>query len=278
MTATSAADIDTAIHRALGQVERERDVRILFACESGSRGWGFESQDSDYDVRFIYVHRLEWYLSVESHRDVVEIPISGLLDVNGWELRKSLRLLRKSNPALLEWLSSPIVYREHAAIVRDYRALLPLYYSPVACMYHYLSMAKANFREYLQSELVRTKKYLYVLRPVLGCRWIEAGLGVVPMQFGTLYQAVAPKEAAVREAIEDLMAHKKAGFESDRGPRIDVLNGFLAGEIARFESLQLEAPKRPPVEEMDRFFRAAVERAWEEEGPPSSRLDHRLCP
>jgi predicted nucleotidyltransferase len=263
MTTPSSVDMDAAIQRALDDVERERDVRILFACESGSRGWGFESQDSDYDVRFIYAHRPEWYLSVESHRDVVEIPISGLLDVNGWELRKSLRLLRKSNPALLEWLSSPIVYREHAAIMRDYRALLPLYYSPIACMHHYLSMAKGNFRHYLQGEQVRTKKYLYVLRPVLACRWIEAGLGVAPMQFAALYQAVAPQDASVRAAIDGLMAQKKAGFESDRAPRIDVLNRFLASEMARFESLKLKAPKRPPVEEMDRFFRGAVARAWE---------------
>jgi hypothetical protein len=116
---TSRAEIETAIHHALDQVERERDVRILFACESGSRGWGFESQDSDYDVRFIYAHRLEWYLSVESHR-----------------------------------------------------------------------------------------------------------------------------------------------FEADRGPRLDVLNRFLAGEIARFEALHIKPLRRPPVEEMDRFFRGAVERAW----------------
>jgi predicted nucleotidyltransferase len=259
---TSRAEMETAIHHALDQVERERDVRILFAYESGSRGWGFESQDSDYDVRFIYAHRLEWYLSIESHRDVVEMPISGLLDVNGWELRKSLRLLRKSNPALLEWLSSPIVYREHAPIMRDYRALLPGYYSALACMQHYLSMAKGNFRAYLEGELVRTKKYLYVLRPVLACRWIEAGLGVVPMQFAVLYQAVAPADGSVRAAIDELMAQKKAGFESDRGPRIDVLNGFLAGEIARFEALHIKPPKRRPVEEMDRFFRGAVERAW----------------
>jgi predicted nucleotidyltransferase len=263
MTAPSPADMDIAIHRALDQVERERDVSILFACESGSRGWGFQSQDSDYDVRFIYVHRPEWYLSVESHRDVIEIPISGLLDINGWELRKSLRLLRKSNPALLEWLSSPIVYREHAPIMRNYRALLPLYYSPIACLHHYLSMAKGNFREYLQGEQVRTKKYLYVLRAVLACRWIEGGLGVVPMQFAALYQAVAPQEAAVRAAIDELMAQKRAGFESDRGPRINVLNGFLSGEIARVESLKLKTPKRPPAEAMDRFFRAAVARAWE---------------
>jgi predicted nucleotidyltransferase len=252
-----------AIQRNLDDVERSHGVRILFACESGSRGWGFESQDSDYDVRFIYVHPLDWYLSVEQHRDVIEIPISKLLDVNGWELRKSLRLLKKSNPALLEWLSSPIVYREHARIMRDYRALIGPYYSPSACMQHYLSMAKGNFRDYLQDELVRTKKYLYVLRPVLACRWIEAGLGAVPMQFARLLDAVAP-QGPVLEAIDALMDAKKAGFESDRGLRIQVLNDFLSAEIARLHSLHLRAPKRPHVEEMDRFFRSALQRAWEQ--------------
>ena len=260
----ASSEIEREIHGSLDQIERERDVRVLFACESGSRGWGFASQDSDYDVRFIYVHRPEWYLSVEPHRDVIELPISGLLDVNGWELRKSLRLLRKSNPALLEWLSSPIVYRERPSIMRGYRALLPSYYSAIACMHHYLSMAQRNFREYLQTEQVRTKKYLYVLRPVLACRWIEAGLGVVPMQFATLCEAVAPEDSAVREAIDALMAQKKAGFESDREPRIEVLNTFLAAELARFDSLQLQPPKKPGMEELNRFFRGAIQAAWGE--------------
>jgi len=104
----------TQILECLNRLEAEHDVKVLFACESGSRGWGFASPDSDYDVRFIYVNRLPWYLTVEQHRDVIEQPISGDLDVNGWDLRKTLQLLRQSNPTLLEWLRSPIVYREHA--------------------------------------------------------------------------------------------------------------------------------------------------------------------
>ena len=95
------------VRQALAQVEAERNVRVLFACESGSRAWGFASRDSDYDVRFLYVHRRDWYLSVEDRRDVIEQPIADDLDVSGWELRKALRLLRKSNPPLLEWLKSP---------------------------------------------------------------------------------------------------------------------------------------------------------------------------
>ena len=92
------------VRDALAQVEAERKVRVLFACESGSRAWGFASRDSDYDVRFLYVHRRDWYLSVEDRRDVIEQPIANDLDMSGWELRKALRLLRKSNPPLHEWL------------------------------------------------------------------------------------------------------------------------------------------------------------------------------
>lgn len=110
--------IDPAIRERIiaeiNVIERANDVRVLYACESGSRGWGFASPDSDYDVRFLYVHPLDWYLRVEPQRDVIEKPISDELDVSGWELRKALQLLHRSNPTLLEWLNSPVVYREDA--------------------------------------------------------------------------------------------------------------------------------------------------------------------
>ena len=112
------------VENALTQVELDRKVRVLFAVESGSCAWGFASRDSDYDVRFLYVHQRDWYLSVENRRDVIELPLSDELDVSGWELRKALRLLRKSNPPLLEWLKSPIVYRSNAEFVNASNALV----------------------------------------------------------------------------------------------------------------------------------------------------------
>ncbi|MEM6906851.1 MAG: nucleotidyltransferase domain-containing protein, partial [Pseudomonadota bacterium] len=89
-------------------IERDFGVRILFAIESGSRAWGFPSPDSDYDVRFVYVHPTDWYLSLTPGRDVIELPIRDDLDIGGWDLRKALNLLLKPNPVMLEWLSSPI--------------------------------------------------------------------------------------------------------------------------------------------------------------------------
>ncbi len=82
---------------------------------------------------------------------------------------KALALFRKSNSPLLEWLHSPIVYKEDRRFVERLKALLPDY-SPRACMYHYLHMAGGNLREYLKDERVWIKKYFYVLRPLLACK------------------------------------------------------------------------------------------------------------
>lgn len=91
----------------LQQIEKQENVRILHAVESGSRAWGFESPDSDFDVRFIYVRPRDYYLKLEQTRDVLEFPINDLLDVNGWDLQKALRLLHRSNPSVFEWFKSP---------------------------------------------------------------------------------------------------------------------------------------------------------------------------
>ncbi|MDX2226561.1 MAG: nucleotidyltransferase domain-containing protein, partial [Verrucomicrobiae bacterium] len=151
----------------LDQIETTHNVRILHACESGSRAWGFASTDSDWDVRFIYVHPRDFYLSIESHRDVIENPISDDLDISGWDLRKALGLLLKSNPPLLEWISSPIVYRQDPDFLRNFRRLSEDFYSPQRCFRHYLHMAEGNHRHYLLGETIALKKYFYVLRPVL---------------------------------------------------------------------------------------------------------------
>jgi predicted nucleotidyltransferase len=166
-------EVNQRVRDALARVETEQNVRVLYACESGSRAWGFASRDSDYDVRFLYVHPRDWYLSVDDRRDVVERPLTDELDVSGWELRKALRLLRKSNPPLLEWLQSPVVYRHDPAFTLRFSTLASSFYSPRRCFVHYLHMAFGNWRSYLAGrEEVSLKKYLYVFRPVLACRWI----------------------------------------------------------------------------------------------------------
>jgi predicted nucleotidyltransferase len=230
-------------------------VRVLYACESGSRAWGFASHDSDYDVRFLYVHPRDWYLSVDERRDVIEQPLDDELDVSGWELRKALRLLRKSNPPLLEWLKSPLVYRQDAAFVAEFSELAVDFYSPRRCFAHYLHMAFGNWRNYLLGrELVSLKKYLYVFRPLLACRWLERGLGQVPMLFAELVATVL-EEPDVRAALDELVARKQAGVELAAAPPVEVLSRFLAAELPRLDALAECDDSAGDQEALNQFFR-----------------------
>jgi predicted nucleotidyltransferase len=248
-------EIHQRVCHALAQLETERNVRVLFACESGSRAWGFASRDSDYDVRFLYVHRRDWYLSVEDRRDVIELPIADDLDVSGWELRKALRLLRKSNPPLFEWLKSPIVYRHDPVFAVEFGALAAEFYSPRRCFAHYLHMAFGNWRDYLRGrESVSLKKYLYVFRPLLACRWIERQLGPVPMRFAQLVEGVLD-EAEVRVALDELVVRKQAGVELAAAPPVAALSRFLEAELPRLEALREPDEVAGDVEELNGFFR-----------------------
>ena len=231
-------DVDSAMRARvcaqLRAIEQRYNVRVLYACESGSRGWGFASPDSDYDVRFLYVHRPEWYLRVEAQRDVIELPIDDELDVCGWEWRKALGLLKGANPTLIEWLDSPVVYQEDETVVAELRALIPAWFSPLRARWHYYSMARKNFRGYLQGETVRLKKYFYVLRPLLAARWVEAGKGVPPMRFAELL-AGSELCAPLRAEIDALLEIKQRAGEAEYGPKRPLLHAFLQSELVRGE-------------------------------------------
>ncbi|WP_142806983.1 nucleotidyltransferase domain-containing protein [Stenotrophomonas maltophilia] len=233
-----APDKRAAILSTLADIEQRHDVRVLLACESGSRGWGFSSPDSDYDARFIYVHRQPWYLTVnestgpdEAQRDVIELPIDDELDVSGWDLRKALRLVSKSNPTLIEWLRSPIIYQQdHTAVSQLWKAA-ESFHSPLGTWWHYFNMARSNHRGYLRGETVRTKKYLYVLRPLLACQWIEHEQTPPPMAFEDLLDRLLP-HGPVREAIDALLVVKRASAEVSAGPRIAAISDFIDRELA----------------------------------------------
>lgn len=248
----------------LARLEAEHQVRIIYACESGSRAWGFASTDSDFDVRFLYLHRPEWYLSldVESRRDVIEMPIDGPWDLNGWDLRKALRLLRKSNPPLFEWLQSPLRYLERTSLPATLRRGLADHFSPTSCRHHYFSMARGNFREFLQGEEVWVKKYFYVLRPLLACRWIARGLGVPPIEFQTLLEKTV-EEPDVKQAITELLDRKRAGVELARGPRIPVLNQLIEQELALEGQADRVRPGPAAGDDLDACFRRALAEAWD---------------
>lgn len=227
------------IEAQLRGIEAGHGVRILYACESGSRGWGFASPDSDYDVRFIYAPPLEWYLTVFPGRDVIELPINAVLDISGWELRKALALLRAGNATLIEWLDSPIVYRADPEFLQAMRTAAAAVFRPERSFHHYLNMARNNHRRYLQGETVLLKKYLYVLRPILAALWVVEKQAMPPMAFEHLVAGMI-SDPPLLEAIAQLLEIKRAAGEAQTGQSFPVINAFIETQ------LQALAQRLPP--------------------------------
>ena len=257
----------------LQRIERQYGVRVLLAVESGSRAWGFASPDSDYDVRFIYNHHRDWYISVAESRDVIEEMLPGDLDVSGWDLRKTLRLFGKCNIALNEWLGSPIVYWQAPTFREQLLQLMPSYFNPVAGLHHYRSMAVRTLEENLEGERIGIKKLFYVLRPLLACRWIERKRSQPPTLFHAMMddELVSPEE---RIWIEGLLKRKADAREADpvavNGARVNCIRG----ELERYGSMSMSppVPSSGSKDELDGLLRRWV---VTHDAPPSFPLPGR---
>ena len=241
------------IIQKLIEIEQGENIKILHAVESGSRAWGFPSQDSDYDVRFIYVRNPEFYLKLEKTRDVIELPINDMLDINGWDLNKTLQLLHSSNPTLFEWMSSPIVYRQ-TNFIDHLQPIMDQYFSCKSGLYHYLSMAEGNYRDYLKGDMVRAKKYFYVLRPILACKWILRTHTKPPMLFSELVDAEL--EGALKPSVEWLLNLKMNAPEIKEIPRVEEINAYLDRTIVELkaEIAAFPAEHRASWEPLNKLF------------------------
>lgn len=256
----AAHPIDPAVRaevlRKLQAVETAHGVRVLYACESGSRGWGFASPDSDYDARFLFVRPARDYLRVTPLRDVIEEAPGPVFDVNGWDLRKALELLAKGNATLVEWLSSPVVYQQDEAFMQQLREAAAAVYQPVRSFHHYFSMARGNHREYLQGDVVRAKKYLYVLRPLLAAQWVLQRDDAPPMPFEQLVDALVT-DADVRRDIDELLMQKRQAGEQAWLPVRPRLNAFIDESLARLRDAQ-PAIGQPNLAPLDRLLADTV--------------------
>lgn len=241
------------ILRELEKIEESEGVKILHCVESGSRAWGFASPDSDYDVRFIYARPAEFYLKLENARDVIEWKLDDILDINGWDIKKTLQLLHASNPTLFEWSSSPVVYKttdEWAKIAE----IAGSFFLKKTGMHHYLHMAKKNFAEYLTAERVKLKKYFYVLRPILACMWILDRGTPPPMLFTELAESYLCEELKPR--VGNLLEIKRNSPEINLIERDDILNDYIIASIAKIEQKLEFLPKEHERswDELDKIF------------------------
>ena len=250
--------MEALIHEKLHEIEKRENCRILLAVESGSRAWGFASTDSDYDVRFIYVRDKESYLKLNRPRDVIELPINDVLDINGWDVEKTLKLLHKSNPTVFEWFSSPIIYKT-TPFAEQFKPVMRHYFSSKSGLWHYLQMASGNYRDYLKRDMVKAKKYFYVLRTILACRWILDKGTPPPMRFGELMDSQLPDY--LKETVKSLLDLKMNSPEVKEIPRIDMLNEYLDESIDEVKALVEQYPREvmKDWDELNRLFLRALE-------------------
>lgn len=217
------------------EIEEKEHIRVLHAVESGSRAWGFASPDSDYDVRFIYVRDKEFYLSLRDNKDFIDWELNEVLDINGWDLKKALQHFHKSNATLFEWSNSPVVYYTTEEWKQLYQKAACKYFSCKSALYHYYGTANKNYYGYLTEEMVKYKKYFYVLRPILACRWIEEKKCPPPVLFDELFNTVL--EDDMKAAVEDLLSKKVKMSEADKAPRIEKINQYIEEKLAYYKAL-----------------------------------------
>ncbi len=247
------SEMNEIILGQLAEIEEKENVKILHCVESGSRAWGFASPDSDYDVRFIYLRKPEFYLKLEKTSDVIDWCLDETLDINGWDLQKTLRLLCKSNPTVFEWNNSPIVYKttpEWAAL----NDTVNRHFIVKTGIYHYLNTARSTYNKFLISDEVKLKKYFYALRPLLACQWIFDRGTPPPVLFSELTAAQLQPE--MREVVEMLVEIKKQTPEFGTGKRIEVINSYIEAQMAEISERLSAYPSEPKRgwEELDREF------------------------
>lgn len=243
------------ILKKLKEIEIQKNVEILFAVESGSRAWGFGSPDSDYDIRFIYKHKPDYYLSLWEKSDVIEFMTEDDLDGSGWDLRKAVKLLAKSNAPLIEWLFSPVVYYANDDFVKQMQTLAVECFSPIAVLHHYLGTTK-NFMEVCEMEEVKLKSYFYALRTALAGKWIIERNTFPPVAFADLL-LIAPHN--IKEKIIELQNIKANQDEKYLHPKQVSITDFLF-ETVKFNQEnagKLESGKKLS-EELDLFFRREI--------------------
>ena len=255
------AEKEAVIQSQLSAIEHAHGVQFLFAIESGSRAWGFPSPDSDFDVRFVYAHSPDWYLSIAPGRDVIEVPLEDDWDINGWDIQKAIGLLLKPNPVLLEWLSSPIRYRWNERACGRLNEFAQRNVQPADCLTHYYHLSKRQWGRNIEREQrVKLKKYFYVLRPALAIRWVRTNPdSLPPMNFQDLVNGT-DLDVSLQSRISDLLDAKAEASEIGTGARIQIIDDLITQELdwAEQNLPDKDTIKQTTRDEADELFRELI--------------------
>lgn len=240
------------IRAKLREVEKEHNINIIHAIESGSRAWGFPSKDSDYDVRFLYINNLDHYLSIDQKRDVIDTPIVlddflGVeFDMNGWDIKKAITLATRGNAVVNEWLSSPVQYIVNEPYYGRLRDFIQETADLRAYFYFYRNYMRDPWNSYSKEskQAIKIKQYCYVLRCALSLEWLETQMSPPPMDLPSIFKGIEI-DPELRSEIDQLISNKAEATEADYMPRSSILDNFIDNAIS-------EERKRPAKDELEK--------------------------
>lgn len=241
------------------QVCQDKGVKPLHAIESGSRAWGFASPDSDYDVRLIYRHEPDWYLRLYAGKDTFEFIENDLFDVpfdiGGWDVRKALQLLHKSNAVIFEWLNSPIVYHSDNQFLQAIQAVQNEFFDVKAIFYHYQSMAKNASGELELDKPIKLKKWFYLLRALLASIWTLEQAYPPPVDFNLMLPLL---NKSYKQEILALVVIKQSQDENYRHQLSKSLQELTVKLWQRCESPKFPDKKQGDIALLDTIFKTTV--------------------
>jgi predicted nucleotidyltransferase len=243
--------MEAKIKEKLNEIERDYNIEILFAVESGSRAWGFASPDSDYDIRFVYKHSADWYLNLWEQKDTIQFMTEDDLDGSGWDIRKTLKLLSKSNASLIDWLYSPIVYKSSRKFLEDIKKVAVKNFNPVTGFFHYHNMSK-SFEKTLHSEEMTLKSFFYAIRTALCANWIYKNETIPPVAFQELYPLLDETSC---QRLDELLLLKSTEIEKSKAPVDKSLMDLVKNIIAENDAIKnnLNSTK-PNSEDFNKLF------------------------
>ena len=252
----------------LKDIETKHDVKIPLAIESGSRGWGFAAVNADYDCRFLYVHKPERYLSISEPKEFIDYELDETYDVKGYDIKRALKYIKKSNATIYEWISSNVVYIRDENIVQKLRLLTEEFFNPIPISYHYLSLAKKMLHEITESNEAKIKKYFYILRPIANINYIIQHGKMPFMEYDKTLDASAPP-LKILQAIKELKEKKAILQEHDKIPTHELLVSYFISEIDRFEDFlkTMKHKKNTDDTYLDESFREILKDVWKNATP-----------
>lgn len=237
--------------KVLKDIEQKKNIKILYACETGSRAWGFPSPDSDFDVRFIYMHERDWYLSLSQRKDTIEFMDSDL-DITGWDLKKCLTLLKKSNATLIERFQSPIEYFSVEEFKGEFKNLIENYYSPTAVFFHHYSLTKKFWEEVKDTNEYKLKSWFYMVRSLFSCAWILEKDSVLPMNIQDLMEWMSEDWKSQINKLIDLK--KTVGEKYLHSKDVELNDRILAMMELIEKSKDNLKVNRKDMTDLNRFF------------------------